>query len=549
VYATLPASHHGSCEKADAVIVTRVARGPTARRRQGAPFGGSFRGLDIPTEGRVSRALASRTAALVVLAALGAGVYAPNLRDYFIGDDFDLIGSFTGRPASYFLRLLVDNASGDVWKDWGLDAASGRGFLRPLPMWLLKLDSVIWGTEPLGFRLAATAAFVALVLQVFLILEALGARRSSAFLAAWGVAVHPVMAAIVPFVAAREETLTTAFALASFYCFLKVRQSAASIAPVLVFYALALLTKETAVVWIALPLGYDAACGAFTGGAAADRRRMATFYGGLIALLGCYLGLRWIAFGNVVGGDGRPTRYSSPSALLAYHAQLWTNLAGPRLFDSHRVPALGWVAILFALAVVALAFRRAGAGSAWSRRALFFGPYWYLCGTALFYGTYYDDRHHSLPIVGLALFLGLATDVVTETLGRVARAACLGGALLVVTAVWLPAALRNAREFHEASLVTARVREAIETLTAGLPDGAAVRLVHTPLQGEPPFYFGWGLQSALKRPFTPSDAAKRLRIVDSRDLALNGRATLMPRRFDLEIRFRERPPGTIEWVR
>ena len=510
---------------------------------------GSFRGLDTPKAGRLSRALTSRAAALVVLAVLAAGVYAPNLRDYFIGDDFDLIGSFTGRPPSYFLRLLVDNASGDVWKDWGLDASSGRGFLRPLPMWLLKLDSMIWGTRPLGFRLTATTAFVALVVCVFLILEALGARRSTAFLAAWGVAVHPVMAAIVPFVAAREETLTTAFALAGFYCFLAFRRGAASVAPVFVLYALALLTKETAVVWIALPLGYDMICGAFAGGATRERRRVMTFHGGLIALLAGYLGLRWVAFGNVVGGDGRPTRYSSPTAFLDYHARFWTNLAGRRLFDAHGIPALGWVAIVVALAVVALAFRRAGPASPWPRRALFFGPYWYLSATALFYGTYYDDRHHSLAIAGLALFLGLAVDAVTGPLDRGTRAAFVAGGLVVVTAVWLPATLRNAREFHEASLATARAREAIEALTAGLPDGAVVRLVDTPLRDEPPFYFGWGLQSALKRPFTPSDAGRRLRIVDPMDQALNGRATLMPRHVDLEIRFRESPPGSIEWVR
>jgi hypothetical protein len=511
--------------------------------------GGSFRGLDTPTEGRVSHGLTSRTAALAVLAALAAGVYAPNLGDYYVGDDFDLVGSFAGRPPAYFLRLLVDNASGDVWKDWGLDAASGRGFLRPLPIWLLKLDSMIWGTRPQGFRLTATAAFVAMVLLVFLILEDLGARRSTAFLAAWGFAVHPVMAAIVPFVAAREETLTAVFALAAFHFFLRVRRGASSLAPVFVFYALALLTKETAVVWIALPLGYDAICGGCAAGAATGGRRVVTLYGGLIAILAFYLALRWIAFGNVVGGDGRPTHYSSLSAFLAYHVRFWSNLAGPRLFDAHGVPALGWVAVVVALAVVALAFRGSGATSPFARHAFFFGPFWYLCATALFYGSYYDDRHHGLAIVGLALFLGLAADVATEPLSRAVRAALLGAALLVVTGVWLPATLRNAREFHEASLVTARVRAAIEALTAGLPDGAVVRLVGTPLLDEPPFYFGWGLQSALKRPFTPSDTARRLRIVDRKDSALNGRATPMPRHVDLEIRFRERPPGSIESVR
>ena len=493
------------------------------------------------------RVLTPRVALLCLLVALAAAVYAPNLRDYFVSDDFELIGSCFDRSPSYLLSLLYNNQVGDLWKDWGLDPTAGRGYLRPIPIWLMKLDCMIWGMRPLGFRLTATAFFAAVIACVFLILETLQVRRSVAFLTAWGLAIHPIFSAIVPLIWAREETVTATFGLVAFCFFLRLRRSGSSAVPVFVFYALALFTKETAVTWLALPVGYDLIFGHFRGKAPQDRRRLVAFYGGLFGLAACYLALRWIAFGNMVGGDAAPTHYFSLDAFIGYHARFFRLLVGARLFDDHGIRALRWVAPGAVLVVLALAFRRS-TGSLWPRRAVFFGPYWYLCATTLFYGIYYDDRHHAFVIVGLGLLLGLATHVVMEPMSRAGRAVLFVVAIAAMTAVWLPATLRNARQFHEASRVTASVREAIDTLTAGLSDGSTVRLVNTPLSPSPPYYFGWGLQSALRQPFTPSDCSKRLTIVDAGDLRMNHRAAAVSR-FDLEIRFRAKPLGAIESVR
>ncbi len=148
--------------------------------------------------------------------------------------------------------------------------------------------------------------------------------------------------------------------------------------------------------------------------------------------------------------------------------------------------------------------------------------------TALFYGTYYDDRHHSLPLVGLAIAGAMAFEGALSRVTDRWRAASVGAALVAATVLLLPATLRAAHVFHEASRVTERARAEIEALTRGLPDGSAVLLVGTPLQEDPPFYFGWGLTSALKRPFTPSDAATRLRIVDRRSQTLNRSRVAVP---------------------
>jgi hypothetical protein len=266
-------------------------------------------------------------------------------------------------------------------------------------------------------------------------------------------------------------------------------------------------------------------------------------------MVAVYMGLRWIAFGNVVGGDGGPTSYGSPRAFLHYHSRFWQSLLGPHLLDVHGSAALRWVAVGAVLGVPAVASLRPSEGRPlWLRHLLFFGPGWYLVTTALFYGTYYDDRHHSLPLVGLVLAWTLAAEGAISRLTDRWRASCVGAALLAATVLLLPATLRNGRAFHDASRVTERARAEIETLTRGLPDGSAVLLVGTPLQEDPPFYFGWGLQSALRRPFTASDAAGRLRIIDRRSLAMNRSTVVMPERFELKIRFAQAPLGSVESV-
>ncbi|HJS60096.1 MAG TPA: hypothetical protein VKA01_18455 [Vicinamibacteria bacterium] len=466
--------------------------------------------------------------------------------DGFLGDDFDLIRSFWGQPPTYLLGLLASNASGNVWNDWGLDATQGRGFLRPIHIWLLKLDTTLWGIRPVGFHITSTMAFAALIGLVFRILETLGARRPAAILGAWVAAIHPIFSASVPFIAAREETLTTAFCLAAFLCFLKMRIHGAAPVSIFLVYALALLTKETAVVWAALPLGYDLIVGPGPGRHWPRRRDLLAFYGGLAALLGAYLALRYAAFGNVVAGDGSPTNYLSIAAFAEYHAQFWRGILGDPRLEPCGLPILRAAALAAALSLLVLAvLRKTAAPTGWRRQALFFGGFWYFATTAVFYGTYFDDRHHGLPLVGLALFLALAADRALGRLATVGCAAVTATAAGVMAVVLLPPTLSRAGTFSEASRVTARVRERIEQHSRHLPDGSRVLLIGTPLQEEPPYYFGWGLQSALSRPFTASDAAQRLRIFDRRDWALNRRQGRLPSTFDFEIRFAPSPPGTI----
>jgi hypothetical protein len=81
------------------------------------------------------------------------------------------------------------------------------------------------------------------------------------------------------------------------------------------------------------------------------------------------------------------------------------------------------------------------------------------------------------------------------------------------------------------------MRRLIEERTAGLPDGCSVRLDNVPQWEVAPFYFGWALQSALKRPFSPSDLAARCTVIEPENIRLNRYRFAVPERYDLELAF------------
>ena len=116
---------------------------------------------------------AARAACIAILFCVPFALYGINLDDYFVGDDFDFLVSMHEKPAWYFVERLWDNESGDVWSDAGFDSALGRGYLRPVKIWLLKSNQLISGTSPFGYHLTSTLVFSGLAIAVFLLIEAL----------------------------------------------------------------------------------------------------------------------------------------------------------------------------------------------------------------------------------------------------------------------------------------------------------------------------------------------------------------------------------------
>jgi hypothetical protein len=65
-----------------------------------------------------------------------------------------------------------------------------------------------------------------------------------------------------------------------------------------------------------------------------------------------------------------------------------------------------------------------------------------------------------------------------------------------------------------------------------------VLLTHVPQKVAPPWYFGWGLGSALSAPFARSGPWHRLQIVNHRQRAMTFDDSPLPENYDLRLDLR-----------
>lgn len=473
-----------------------------------------------------------RAACLVLLAALPFALYGVNLDDYFVGDDFDFLVSMHEKPASYFWQRLYANESGDVWKDAGFDDAQGHGYLRPVKIWLLKANQVVSGTDPFGYHLTSTLVFSGLAIALFLLVEELlPGRRALALWVAGAAALHPTFAEIVPFITARDEALATLFALLAIRGWVRFRTGGRSPWVFVGFYALALLSKESAFPVAGIAVGYDLVHGHLDLRSDAGRRALLRAHLPTALLLAAYFTLRFIAFGNFKGGDTAETTFTSFDAFLRFHAWFFRSLLAPSQL------AVPWPGVFAAgvLLAAATAFARIWRGddrAPWLRRLAFAGPVWYVGSTALLHGTYFTTRHHGMAVIGLLLLLATLLAAVTERWKPARQWALCVGLLVASAGAFAPPTVALARAYDAAAGVTERTRRAIDEHTRDLPDGCRVKILNAPQWTERPWYFGWGLRSALMRPFTPGDLANRCLVYNERNVALTKAKITPPERFD-----------------
>ena len=116
--------------------------------------------------------------------------------------------------------------------------------------------------------------------------------------------------------------------------------------------------------------------------------------------------------------------------------------------------------------------------------------------------------------------------------------------MAITALLFLPPDLRLSREFSVAAEAVDRIRARIEAETQGVPDGGAVLIKNVPQLMNRPYYFGWALQSALKKPFTESDLANNVLVVNVRNMAVNLYTFKIPMHFNRVVVIDEPIPPT-----
>ncbi|MDP2885032.1 MAG: glycosyltransferase family 39 protein [Ignavibacteria bacterium] len=171
--------------------------------------------------------------------------------DYTFYDDDVLI-------ARHFSH--IDELS-DIGREFFEDAfhqAQGGNFFRPLLTISFILSAQVSGLDLWGYHLTDIVLHLIASMLVFVALKTLGIRHGPAFVCSLLFCLHPSLTQAVAWVSGRNDTLLTVFILPCFIFFVKFLE-APSVKWYLLhmlFFALSMLTKETAIVFPVLALFY-----------------------------------------------------------------------------------------------------------------------------------------------------------------------------------------------------------------------------------------------------------------------------------------------------
>lgn len=151
----------------------------------------------------------------------------------------------------------------DIGKAFFEDAGhQGQGgtLYRPILTISFILDAQLSGKALWAYRLTDVTLHAVSCLLLFMLLNLLGFKRSISFIASILFCVHPALTQTVAWIPGRNDSLLTVFVLACFISFIKFSSapSAKWFFLQLLFFTLAMFTKESAIVLAPLALIYYA---------------------------------------------------------------------------------------------------------------------------------------------------------------------------------------------------------------------------------------------------------------------------------------------------
>lgn len=230
-------------------------------------------------------------------------LYLPSLGHGFVWDD------------TYFLVDTPYLRDAELWWRQVMEPLFvSRNYFRPLPLLAFVAETRLGGGSPFLFHLANVALHAANVTLVVLLARALAPRATGAACAAGLLfAVHPALVENVCWISDRFDLMMTFFLLAALLCERRLSRVSVRAAAVSVLFLLALLSKETAVVMLALlPLWQfvrvdgaplDGLRGWWARGDAAVWAALPLTLGGYLLLRHAALGYLYVNDSQITAGD------------------------------------------------------------------------------------------------------------------------------------------------------------------------------------------------------------------------------------------------------
>lgn len=432
--------------------------------------------------------------ALGVLALLTIIAHANSLPNDFAFDDALIIRD---NPLVHRLGHLPTLFVTDYWAGSPLhqeeEGVRRPGLYRPLVMATYAVDWAVGRGRPLSFHLTNLALATAVALALHGLARRVGLSPGAALFGAAVFAVHPLHTEAVTGIVGRAELLMSLGVLLALHWHLEAgrggpgrgRRSVLALAA----FAGALLSKEQAMVLPALVVLADLA-GRPPGGGWRDLLAGWPRHAGYVAVLGAYLGVRWLALGEFLGHGRRVPFADNPLAHTPWADRVPTALAvagrylslfvwPDRLSADYSYDAIPLMPSLLAPAVL-------GAVAAWSALGAL-GLWGYARGRPVVgfgvaltiiaflpasnlivpIGTIMGERLFYLPSAGLCLLVGAAGERswagLAPRLGsRPGRAAALAG--LAAVGVLLPLGIRTVVRNRDWRTTTRLMERAVEVV-------------------------------------------------------------------------------------
>jgi hypothetical protein len=444
--------------------------------------------------------------ALVAVVLAAALPYLPTLDNYFVQDDFGVVGLLSSKPAFFFPRWFVVPWMEDIW-------GYSPDELRPFVALTYQVAAQWNAGSPVLQHLLNVALHAGNALLVLAIAQrAAGLRLLPAAIAAVAFAVLPMQTESVAWVTGRVDSMPAFFYLLAFYLYVRWRQEgrlsayAGSVAACFV----ALFSKQNTITLAPALLAYDVLLGHDAGPAEAGhyvRWRSLRALIPFVLLTAGYLLLRYQVFGQVA-------RESMLSAAridlfaLDVSMHLRRMVFGEPGLSISTMRAATWVGACIAGVAATGALLARDTAARTLRPAAYFLVVWVVLGVApTLVAGYASPRHMYLASVGWAVSLGLAFGVLWSARPqRVMRPVAMIAAAFVL-AVYMARLVDEVRLWETRSMVSHRAVVDIEREATGSPPGTLI------IAGAPRRSWDFALPHALRPPYTREDLTRRVTVV------------------------------------
>src|SRR3989344_3086158 len=180
---------------------------------------------------------------VIVIVIVGVSLYANTLNnELFWDDDQFILENQYIRDWNYFSKFFSENVIAGALRQ--------TDYWRPALLTVFSIEWHLWGPSPFGFHLTNTAFHIANAILLFFILEKIFHRRWLSLFASVIFLIHPLQTEGVSYANSLGDSLSVFFMFLGLSAYLNGKK----ILRPLIFFALALMSKETAIIFPGLLL-------------------------------------------------------------------------------------------------------------------------------------------------------------------------------------------------------------------------------------------------------------------------------------------------------